>query len=298
MCIALVMILAGAICMIILPVSQYPPLVPPQVQVSTQYIGAGADVVADTVTTPLEEQINGAAGMIYMSSVSTNNGNSVSTVTFDVGYDQDVAQMELLTQSNQALPGLPPEVNQVGLTIKKNSSNMLLIVNLISPNGTHDGRFLQNYGDIHVTDSLARIPGVASVMNFGLRKYAMRIWLDPARLTNMGLTAVDVQNAVKEQNQQVAAGKIGQAPASKGQAFQFQLNTLGRLDQVSQFEDIIVRANPDGSMVRVKDVGRVELGAKSIAGIRGSTASRLPPLVSTSWPTPMGSRSKRRSSRQ
>ena len=278
MCIALVMILAGTICMIMLPVSQYPPLVPPQVQVSTQYIGAGAGVVADTVTTPLEEQINGAAGMIYMSSVSTNNGESIITVTFDVGYDQDVAQMELLTRSNQALPGLPPEVNQVGLTIQKNSSNMLLIVNLISPNGTHDGRFLQNYGDIHITDSLARIPGVASVMNFGLRKYAMRIWLDPAKLTNLGLTAVDVQNAVKEQNQQAAAGKIGQAPAPKGQAFQFQLNTLGRLDQVSQFEDIIVRANPDGSMVRIKDVGRVELGAEEYSwdtGLNGKPTATI-----------------------
>jgi len=262
MSIALVMILAGAVCMLVLPISQYPPLVPPQVQVSTQYIGAGADIVANTVTTPLEEKINGAAGMIYMSSTSTNNGDSAITVTFEVGYDQDIGQMELLTRSNEALSELPPEVNQVGLTIKKHSSNMLLAVSLISPNGTHDAGFMQNYADIHITDALSRIPGVADIENFGLSKYAMRIWLDPARLTNLGLTAMDMENAIKEQNQQAATGKVGQAPAPPGQAFQYQLNTLGRLEQVSQFEDIIVRANPDGSVVRIRDVARVELGAE------------------------------------
>jgi hydrophobe/amphiphile efflux-1 (HAE1) family protein len=262
MSIALVMILAGAISMLVLPIAQYPPLVPPQVQVSTQYIGAGADVVANTVTTPLEEQINGAAGMIYMTSTSTNNGDSAITVTFDVGFDQDIGQMELLTRSNEALSELPPEVNQVGLTIQKHSSNMLLAVNLISPKGTYDARFLQNYADIHITDALSRIPGVAQIENFGLSKYAMRIWLDPARLTNLGLTAADVRDAIQEQNQQVAVGTIGQAPAPAGQAFQYQLNTLGRLEQVSQFEDIIVRAKPDGSVVRIRDVARVELGAE------------------------------------
>ena len=262
MSIALVMILAGAISMLVLPIAQYPPLVPPQVQVSTQYIGAGADVVASTVTTPLEEKINGAAGMIYMSSTSTDNGDSAITVTFDVGFNQDIGQMELLTRSNEALSELPPEVTQVGLTIQKHSSNMLLAVNLISPNGTYDARFLQNYADIHITDALSRIPGVAEIENFGLSKYAMRIWLDPARLTNLGLTAMDVENAIQEQNQQVATGKVGQAPAPPGQAFQYQLNTLGRLEQVSQFEDIIVRANPDGSVVHIRDVARVELGAE------------------------------------
>ncbi|MGD8293017.1 MAG: multidrug efflux RND transporter permease subunit [Desulfobacterales bacterium] len=256
------MILAGAVCMLVLPIAQYPPLVPPQVQVTTQYIGAGADVVAGTVTTPLEEKINGAAGMIYMSSTSTNNGDSAITATFDVGFDQDIGQMELLTRSNQALSELPPEVTQVGLTIQKHSSNMLLAVNLISPNGTYDAQFLQNYADIHLTDALARIPGVAQINNFGLSKYAMRIWLDPARLTNLGLTAMDVKNAIQEQNQQVAAGKVGQAPAPAGQAFQYQLNTLGRLAQVSQFENIVVRANPDGSVVHLQDVARVELGSE------------------------------------
>ncbi len=157
--IALMMILAGLISMFVLPIAQYPPLVPSQIQVSTQYIGASSDVVAKTVTTPLEEQLNGAEGMIYMSSNSTNNGDAVITMTFEVGYDQSIAQMEALTRSNQALSQLPPEVNQVGLTITKQSSNIVLIVNLTSPNGTFDQAFLQNYADIHITDRLARIDG-------------------------------------------------------------------------------------------------------------------------------------------
>jgi len=260
--IALFMILAGVVSMLTLPIAQYPPLVPPQVQISTQYIGASAGVVEKTVTMPLEEQLNGAAGMIYMSSNSTDNGDSIINLTFEVGFDQDIGQVETLTRSNQALSELPPEVSQVGLTIKKFSSNLLLGVNLSSPNGTHDGAFLQNYADIHINDPLSRIPGVALVNNLGLSKYAMRIWLDPVKLTNMGLTGTDVSAAIQDQNQQAAAGKVGQSPAPKGQAFQFQLNALGRLEQVSQFEDIIVRALPDGSVVSIKDLGRVELGAE------------------------------------
>jgi len=260
--IAILMVLAGLVAMVVLPISQYPPLVPPQVQITTQYIGGSAGVVDETVTTPLEEQLNGAAGMIYMSSSSSNNGDSVINLTFKVGYDQDIGQMDALTRSNQALSELPSEVQQIGLTIKKYSSNLLLGVNLTSPNGTHDAVFLQNYADIHLADPLARIPGVANVNNFGLSKYAMRIWLDPEKLTNLGLTPMDVSNAIKEQNQQVAAGKLGQAPAPEGQAFSFQLNTLGRLEQVGQFEDIVLRALPNGSVVRIKDVGRVDLGAE------------------------------------
>ncbi|MDX1423818.1 MAG: efflux RND transporter permease subunit, partial [Kiloniellales bacterium] len=153
--IALMIVLGGTVCILVLPIAQYPPLVPPAVQVSTQYIGASSEVVADTVTTPLEEQLNGAAGMIYMTSNSTNNGDSIITMTFEVGFDQDIGQVEALTRSNQAISQLPSEVQQVGLTIQKYSSNLLLAVNLTSPNGTYDGRFLQNYGDIHIADELA-----------------------------------------------------------------------------------------------------------------------------------------------
>jgi HAE1 family hydrophobic/amphiphilic exporter-1 len=197
-----------------------------------------------------------------MSSNSTDNGDSIISLTFEVGFDQDIGQVEALTRSNQALSEMPSEVNQVGLTIQKFSTNLLLAVSLTSPKGTHEGRFLQNYADIHIADPLARIPGVALLNNFGLNKYAMRIWLDPAKLTNLGLTVIDVENAIKEQNQQVAAGKIGQPPAPEGQMFQFQLKTLGRLEQVAQFENIVLRALPNGSVVRIEDVGRVELGAE------------------------------------
>ncbi len=260
--IALLMVIAGVVAMLTLPISQYPPLVPPQVQVSTQFIGGSAGVTADAVTTPLEEKINGAANMIYMSSYSTNNGDAIINMTFEVGADQDIGQMEALTRANEALASLPPEVQQVGLTIQKYSTNLLLAVNLTSPNGSYDGRFLQNYADIHLADPLARIPGVALVNNFGLSKYAMRIWLDAAKLTNLGLTATDVRDAVNEQNTVVAAGKVGSAPAPTGQAFQYQLNALGRLADVAQFEDIIVRADADGAVVRVRDIGRVELGGE------------------------------------
>ena len=260
--IALMMVLAGAISMMQLPIAQYPPMVPAQIAVSTQYIGASSQVVADTVTTPLEEQLNGAEGMIYMSSNSTNNGDAIITMTFDVGYDQSIAQMEALTRSNQALSQLPPEVNQVGLTITKQSSNVVLIVNLSSPKGTLDQAFLQNYADIHITDRLARIPGVATIKNFGLLKYAIRIWLDPERLANMGMTAMDVENAIMEQNNQAAAGKLGAPPVGNQQAFAFQLNVMGRLENVEQFENIVIRANSDGTVVRVSDVARVELGAE------------------------------------
>ncbi len=276
--IALMMVLAGIISLLTLPVAQYPPLVPAQIQVSTQYIGASAKVVADTVTTPLEEQLNGAEGMIYMSSNSTNNGDSSITMTFDVGYDASIAQMEALTRSNQALSELPPEVNQVGLTITKQSSNLVLILNVFSPKGTLDKAFLQNYTDIHLNDPLARIPGIASITNYGFSKYAMRIWLDPERLANMGMTAMDVEAALREQNNQVAAGKLAQAPAPKGQSFVYQLNVLGRLETPEQFADIIIRADSDGTIVRIRDVGRVELGAEDYTwstSMNGKTTAAL-----------------------
>ena len=278
MVIALIMILAGGICIKLLPVAQYPELVPPEIQVTTQYIGAGSQVVANSVTTPLEEQLNGAESMIYMASDSTNNGNSIITMTFSVGYSQDFAQVEALNRTNTAMPEMPEEVSKYGVTITKLSTNIVLVVNLISPKGTYDQRFLGNYADIHITDPLARIPGVAQIQNFGLQKYAMRVWLDPARLTSMGLTAMDVVDAVENQNKQVAAGSLGQPPAPEGQAFQFKLNTLGRLSEVSQFEDIILRANPDGSVVRIKDVGRVELGAEdysSSANLSGKATAAV-----------------------
>ncbi len=259
---ALLMILTGSVCLFLLPISQYPPLVPPEVQITTQYIGADAKVVADSVTTPLEEKLNGASGMIYMSSNSTDNGDTSITVTFEVGFDQNIGQMELLSRTNTAMAELPPEVQQVGVTVIKNSPNILLAVSLRSPNGTYDGNFLQNYATIHIVDPLSRIPGVSQVTNFGASDYAMRIWIDPQKLSNMGLTATDVQSAIADQNQQAASGIVGQAPAPAGQALQYQVSTEGRLVQAEQFEDIIVRVTEGGSIVRIRDVARVELGSE------------------------------------
>ena len=261
--IAIVILIAGASSITQLPISNYPDVVPPQISITTQYTGGGAQVVADTVTTPIEEAVNGVEGMTYMSSNSTNNGDSVVTATFEIGYDQSVAQMNVLNATNQAVSELPEDVQKYGLSIDKQSDNLLICVNLLSPKGTYDGVFLGNYADIHVYDTLMRIPGVASIENFGFRKYAIRIWLDPEALTSLNLTAREVADAVEEQNTQLPAGAMGSSPASPDQAFVYQLSAEGRLSQARQFEEIILRANPDGSMVTIGDVGRAELGAVS-----------------------------------
>ena len=264
--IAVIMVLAGAVSYFVLPVSQFPDITPPQVVVSAHYPGAGAQVVADTVTTPLEQQINGVAGMTYMSSSSSNDGSSNITVTFDVGYDLSIAAVDVQNRVSQAASSLPAIVNQAGVTIRKQNPNFVLIVNLTSPDGSVDPVALSNYAYLQVVDPLKRLPGVGDVQIFGERRYSMRIWLDPDRLANLGITAVDVQNAIAEQNVQVAAGKIGQSPAPDGTAFEMQVNAVGRLSDPSEFGDIVVRADPAaGSAVRLRDVARIELGALQYA---------------------------------
>jgi hydrophobe/amphiphile efflux-1 (HAE1) family protein len=260
--IAIIMLLAGSICYFLLPVSQFPEITPPQVVVSAIYPGAGAQVVADTVTTPLEQQINGVPGMIYMASSSSNDGSSTITITFEVGYPLSIAAVDVQNRVSQAAPILPPIVNQAGVTIKKQNPNFVLIVNLTSPDRSIDPVTLSNYAYLQVVDPLKRLPGVGDVQIFGERRYSMRIWLDPDKLAALGITAVDVQNAIAEQNIQVAAGKIGQPPAPPGTAFEMQVNAVGRLSDPAQFGDIIVRANPTtGSAVRLRDAARIELGA-------------------------------------
>ncbi|RUR17197.1 multidrug efflux RND transporter permease subunit [Legionella sp. km535] len=263
MVIAIMMVLVGGICIFILPVAQYPSIVPPEVQVSAQYIGASSQVVSDTVTTPLERNINGVEGMIYMSSNSTNNGDSIISITFDVGYDVDIGAVDVLNNSNTANPLLPPDVIQAGITIQKVSSDMVLVVNLISPDGTLDDVFLGNYADIHLTPAIERIPGVGNVDNFGLLQYSIRIWLNPDKLVSMGISPLEVIEAVKEQNQQAAVGVIGQPPVPQTIPFQYQITTLGQLSDTHQFEDIIVKTKENGQIVRVKDLGRVEMGAET-----------------------------------
>lgn len=263
MVIALLMVFIGGICIVILPVAQYPAIVPPEVQVSTQYIGAGSGVVADTVTTPLERNINGVEGMIYMSSASTNNGNSITTITFDVGYDIDIGAVDVLNDTNTANPLLPPAVIQSGITIQKVSSDMVLVVNLITKNNSLDEAFLSNYADINITPALQRVPGVGNVNNFGLLQYSIRIWLNPDKMASMGISPQDVISAVQEQNQQAAVGVIGQPPVPSTIPFQYQISTLGQLSNPEEFANIIVRVGKNGQIVRVKDLGRVELGAES-----------------------------------
>ncbi len=260
--IAIIMVLAGAICFFLLPVSQFPDITPPQVVVSANYPGASAQVVADTVTTPLEQQINGVAGMAYMSSSSSNDGSSNITITFNVGYPLDIAAVDVQNRVAQAASSLPAIVNQGGVTIRKQNPNFVLIVNLTSPDHSVDPVALSNYAYLQVVDPLKRLPGVGDVQIFGERRYSMRVWLDPDKLAKLGITAVDVQNAISEQNIQVAAGKIGQSPAPPGTPFEMQVNAVGRLSDPAQFGDIVVRADPSsGALVRLRDVARIELGA-------------------------------------
>src|ERR1700722_8829403 len=256
------LMLAGAIFFFLLPVSQFPDITPPQVVVSANYPGASAQVVADTVTTPLEEQINGVEGMTYMASTSSNDGSSTITITFDVGYPLSTAAVDVQNRVSQAASSLPAIVNQGGVTIKKQNPNFVLIVNLTSPDGSVDPVALSNLAYLQVVDPLKRLPGVGDVQIFGERRYSMRVWLDPDKLANLGVTAVDVQNAVAEQNVQVAAGKIGQSPAPPGTPFEMQVNAAGRLSDPAEFSNIIIRSDPAaGAVVHMRDVARVELGA-------------------------------------
>ena len=260
--IAVIMVLAGAICYTLLPVSQFPDISPPQVVVSANYPGASAQVVADTVTTPLEEQINGVQGMAYLASSSSNDGSSTITVTFNVGYNLDIAAVDVQNRVSQAASSLPAIVNQAGVTVKKQNPNFVLIVSLTSPDGSVDPIALSNFAYLQVLDPLKRLPGVGDVQIFGERRYSMRVWLNPDKLAELGITASDVQAAIAEQNVQVAAGKIGQSPAPQGTAFEMQVNATGRLSDPKEFGDIVLRADPSaGSIVRLRDVARIELGA-------------------------------------
>ncbi len=260
--IAIIMTLAGGICYFLLPVSQFPDITPPQIVVAANYPGASAQVVADTVTTPLEEQINGVPGMLYMSSTSSNDGSSRIIISFDVGYPIDVAALDVQNRVSQAASSLPALVNQSGVTIAKQIPNFTVLVSLDSPDDSVDFASVSNYAYLQILDPLKRLPGVGDVQLFGERRYSMRVWLDPDRMANLGITAVDVQNVIAEQNVQVAGGKIGQSPAPRGTPFEMQINAVGRLSDPQQFADIVLRADPaTGAAIRLRDVARVELGA-------------------------------------
>jgi hydrophobe/amphiphile efflux-1 (HAE1) family protein len=260
---AILITFAGSVCLPFLPVAQFPRITPPTVRVSASYPGASAEVVEKSVTIPLEQQINGVEGMLYMSSNSANDGSATILVTFEVGYDLNIAAVDVQNRVAVALPQLPEEVQRSGLTVRRVSTDLTIVVNLISPDGSRDDVFLANYAGINISDRLKRLPGVGDVNLFGERLYSMRIWLEPDKLAKLSVTAQDVIAAVREQNQQVAAGVLGQPPAPPGQTFQYALTARGRLTSPEEFQQIVLRTQPDGSVLRLGDVARVELGAQS-----------------------------------
>ena len=264
---ALMIILGGAISIPSLPIAEFPDLAPPQVVVSSGYIGANAQTVESAVTIPLEQAINGVQGMKYISSTSGNDGTSQITVTFDVTRDVDLASVDVQNRVNQALGRLPNTVKNTGVIITKQLGGFVFGAGVYSPDGTYDSLFLSNYLDIYVRDAVKRVPGVGDVFIFGERKYAMRLWLDPDRMAQRGLSATNVLAALQEQNVQVAAGQVGQAPLPAGQAFQISVRAVGRLTEPSEFENIILKTGTNGTLVRLKDVGHAELGAEDYSSI-------------------------------
>jgi multidrug efflux pump subunit AcrB len=275
---SLAITLAGLVAIPTLPIAQYPQITPPSIIVQCNYPGASAQVVAESVAAPIEQQVNGVEDMIYMSSQSANDGSYSLSVTFKPGVDMNFAQVLVQNRVNLALPLLPDVVKQTGVTTRKRNPDILQIVSLYSPHGRYNQLYLSNYATIHVRDELLRVDGVGDVFNFSQQDYSMRIWVDPDRLATLGLTSGDVLAAVREQNMQVAAGHIGQPPAGSGQPFEFPITVLGRLSEPEQFADIILRRTDDGRQVRIRDIGHVELGARnqdSTSKIDGYPATSL-----------------------
>ena len=262
---SLVIILAGAIAIPTLPIAQFPELAPPTVSVNAFYQGASAQVVESAVTTPIEQAINGVEGMQYITSSSGSNGTSTVTVTFDVNRNLDVAAVDVQNRVSQVEGRLPNEVKTVGLSVTKSGNNFVLAAGVYADKDQYDPLFISNYIDRFVKDDIQRVPGVGGVVIFGERKYAMRLWLDPDRLAGRGITAVEVVNALREQNVQVAAGQIGAEPARPGQIYQISVRAVGRLTEPAEFDNIILKRSTNGTLVRLKDVGRTELGAENYA---------------------------------
>ena len=256
---SIVIFVAGLISIVQLPVAEYPDVVPPSVVVRAQYPGANPKVIAETVATPLEQQINGVDNMLYMSSQSTADGNLMLTVTFKIGTKVSQAETDVQNRVQRALPRLPEEVRQIGVTTVKSSPSLTMVVHLTSPSGKYDDQYLRNYALLNVKDQLDRIPGMGTAQLNGSGDYAMRIWLDPVKIAARNMTTADVTNAIREQNVQVAGGTVGASP-SKGSQFQLSVSTQGRLQTTEQFGNIIVRTNADGALTRLRDVARIELG--------------------------------------
>lgn len=261
--VAIIILLVGTLSLFALPIAQYPEISPPSVSVRANYTGADAETVMQSVATPIEEQVNGAQDMLYMSSISANDGSMALTVTFELGRDLELATVDVQNRVNLASAQLPQEVRSSGISVQKKSPDIVLIINLTSDLPQYDSLFLNNYAQINLYDALRRIEGVGDVSLFGDKDYGMRLWLDPDKLATYGLTVTDVISAVQEQNVQAPAGQIGMPPAPAGQQFQMSLRVKGRLAEPEEFGQIILKANADGSSVRLADVARVELGAKN-----------------------------------
>lgn len=260
---AVIIVLVGAISIPTLPIAQFPDISPTQVNVTSTYIGADAETVEKAVTTVLEREINGVEGMRYISSNSSNNGVSKITVTFDASRNKDIAAVDVQNRVSLADPQLPEEVRETGVTVSKQNNNFLMALSLYSEDGSFDNIFLSNYADLYIVDALRRVPGVGNIEIFGERTYAMRLWVDPQRLASRNLTPQDVVDALEEQNIQVGAGQLGQPPVLEDQTFQIDLRAVSRLTEVSEFENLVIQTGENGELIRLKDVGRAELGAEN-----------------------------------
>src|SRR6201981_670739 len=262
--IALVTTIAGLLSLFVIPLAQYPDIVPPQVQVSTTYPGANSGVVDATVAQPIEAQVVGVDKMIYMKSVSGDDGSYTLICSFELGTDPDINAVNVNNRVQIALPSLPPDVQKQGVTVKKKSSALLGVIAVSSPKHTYDPLFLSNYVTINLLDQIKSTPGVGDATLWGPQDYAMRAWVRTDRLTGLDLTTGDIINAIQSQNVQAAVGRIGARPISNDQQLQLNIQTKGRLSSVDGFENIVIRTNPDGSILRLGDVARVELGAANL----------------------------------
>ena len=288
---AILMVVIGLVALLRLPVAQYPDVVPPTVGVSTRYPGASARTVIDTVALPIEQQVNGVEGMIYMQSYAAADGTYTLTVTFKIGTDLNFAQVLVQNRVSAALSQLPQAVQQQGVTVQKKSTAILQIVTLTSPDARYDSLYLSNYANIKLKDEIARLPGVGNVFVFGAGQYSMRIWLDPDKMTARGLTPQDVIQALQQQNEQVTAGQIGAPPTPTGQAFQYSVNVLSRLDDPEEFANVIVKTGSPARSRACATSAASSSARRPMARSSSSTASPRPAWRSSSRPAPTRSTS-------